>query len=125
MSAKILVVDDEPDVLRLIAATLEHNGYDVVTADSGPKALRVLENSLFDLVILDVMMPGMSGFEVCRKIKSNPKHQSVPVVFLTAKWGGEALREGLEAGALMYIQKPFTTRKLLRVVESALGIEDF
>jgi CheY-like chemotaxis protein len=118
---RILVVDDEPDILQLVRAMLGSHGYVVHGALGGPEALEAVAAETFDLVLLDVMMPEMSGFEVCRRIKRSERSRNLPVVFLTAMWGGEALKEGLEAGALMYIRKPFTSRKLLSIVEAALG----
>lgn len=121
MGKRILVVDDEPDILQLVRGMLGSHGFVVHGALSGPEALEALAEEVFDLVLLDVMMPEMSGFEVCRRLKRSAPTRDLPVVFLTAMWGGDALKEGLDAGALMYIRKPFTTRKLLSIVEAALG----
>ena len=89
-------------------------------AAGGAEALTLLGQRTFDLVLLDVMMPEVDGFTVCRKIKEYPRLKDVPVIFLTAKGGGEALAEGFESGAVMYINKPFTANKLLTIVNTML-----
>src|SRR5690349_24329046 len=86
----------------------------------GAEALKLLGEQPFDLVLLDVMMPEVDGFTVCRKIKEDARLKDVPVIFLTAKGGGEALAEGFESGAIMYINKPFTANKLLTIVNTML-----
>jgi len=118
---RILVVDDDEHVRNLEQAILERPGYEVASAGSGQETLdRLAAGETYDLIILDVMMPEMDGFEVCRRIKADPRHADQPVIFLTAKGGGGALVEGLEAGGMMYIRKPFTATKLLAVVETML-----
>jgi putative two-component system response regulator len=92
----------------------------VTAAGGGAEALKLLGEHAFDLVLLDVMMPEIDGFTVCRKIKEDPRLKDVPVIFLTAKGGGEALAEGFESGAVMYINKPFTANKLLTIVNTML-----
>jgi putative two-component system response regulator len=99
---------------------LEQKGFDVTGASGGAEALKLLADQVFDLVLLDVMMPEVDGFTVCRKIKEDPRLKDVPVIFLTAKGGGEALAEGFESGAIMYINKPFTANKLLTIVNTML-----
>lgn len=123
MARAILVVDDEEDVREVIALSLGTRGYEVEAVANGSQALARMRERSFDLVLLDVMMPMMTGIEVCRLAKADPAIAGVPIVFLTAKGGGDALAEGLEAGALMYLQKPFTTEKLVRLIEAALGEE--
>ncbi|HXY38177.1 MAG TPA: response regulator [Vicinamibacteria bacterium] len=120
MGKRILVVDDDENILRLERTILEQKGFSVTTAGGGRRALEIVAEQPFDLVLLDVMMPDTDGFEVCRRLKQDPKTRSVPVVFLTAKTGGEALASGFEAGAVMYINKPFTATKLLAVVNAML-----
>ena len=92
----------------------------MTSAGGGAEALRVLAAATFDLVLLDVMMPEVDGFTVCRKIKDDPRLKDIPVIFLTAKGGGDALAEGFESGAVMYINKPFTANKLLTIVNTML-----
>jgi DNA-binding response OmpR family regulator len=117
---RILVVDDDENILSLERTILEQKGFDVTTAGGGVEALKILGDQSFDLVLLDVMMPEVDGFTVCRKIKENPRTKELPVIFLTAKGGGEALAEGFESGAVMYINKPFTANKLLTIVNTML-----
>jgi DNA-binding response OmpR family regulator len=120
MPKRILVVDDDENIRSLERTILEQQGFEVTTAGGGEEALKLLAGGPFDLLLLDIMMPGKDGFEVCRQIKQDPRAREMPVVFLTAKGGGEALAEGFESGAVMYINKPFTARKLLAVVNTML-----
>ncbi len=120
MPKRILVVDDDENILSLERTILEQKGFEVTTAEGGEEALRVLRKDTFDLVLLDVMMPDKDGFEVCRQIKQEPRLRNLPVIFLTAKGGGEALAEGFDSGAVMYINKPFTANKLLTIVNTML-----
>jgi CheY-like chemotaxis protein len=120
MGKRILVVDDDENILNLEKTILEQKGFDVTGAAGGAEALKVLEDHVFDLVLLDVMMPEVDGFAVCRKIKEDPRLKDIPVIFLTAKGGGDALAEGFESGAVMYINKPFTANKLLTIVNTML-----
>jgi DNA-binding response OmpR family regulator len=120
MAKRILVVDDDENILNLEKTILEQKGFQVTRARSGAEALEELKAGAFDLVLLDVMMPELDGFAVCRKIKEDPRLKDLPVIFLTAKGGGEALAEGFESGAIMYINKPFTANKLLTIVNTML-----
>jgi DNA-binding response OmpR family regulator len=120
MAKRILVVDDDENILSLERTILEQKGFLVTTAAGGAEALKILGEQDFDLVLLDVMMPEIDGFTVCRRIKEEPRTKEIPVIFLTAKGGGEALAEGFESGAIMYINKPFTANKLLTIVNTML-----
>jgi len=120
MAKRILVVDDDENILSLERTILEQKGFDVTTAGGGAEALKLIGDNDFDLVLLDVMMPEIDGFTVCRRIKEEPRTKEIPVIFLTAKGGGEALAEGFESGAIMYINKPFTANKLLTIVNTML-----
>jgi DNA-binding response OmpR family regulator len=120
MGKRILVVDDDENILNLEKTILEQKGFSVTTAGGGAEALKVLAEEGFDLILLDVMMPEVDGFTVCRKIKEDARLKDIPVIFLTAKGGGEALAEGFESGAVMYINKPFTANKLLTIVNTML-----
>jgi putative two-component system response regulator len=117
---RILVVDDDENILNLERTILGQKGFEVTGAAGGAEALKLLGERTFDLVLLDVMMPEVDGFTVCRKIKDDPRLKDIPVIFLTAKGGGEALAEGFESGAIMYINKPFTANKLLTIVNTML-----
>jgi DNA-binding response OmpR family regulator len=105
----ILVVDDEPPIVRLVRAKLQADGYAVITAGSGEEALTVLEDERPDLVILDLMMPGIDGFETLRRIRTN---HTVPVIMLTARAGDVDKLRGLTGGADDYVTKPFNPDEL-------------
>lgn len=125
MEKKILVVDDEQDIVDLISYNLSKEGYTVSTASNGTEALEIATAQKPDLVILDVMMPGMDGFEVCRSLRQNPTTTSTAIMFLTAKSGEIDQILGLELGADDYIQKPISPRVLIARVKTILrrGIE--
>jgi DNA-binding response OmpR family regulator len=113
---KILAVDDDATALGALRQILVQKGYDVSTAPNGQDALTALRNSTFDLVILDVSMPGLSGYEVCRKIRQEDKTRDLPVIFLTAKGMLVDMTEGEEAGSDLYLVKPVLATKLLNMV---------
>ncbi len=120
MAKTILAVDDDENILNLERAILTQEGFEVIGATGAREALRAIEDKTIDLVLLDIVMPDMDGLELCRQIKADPRFKSLPVVFLTARGGGEALAEGFESGGVMYIRKPFTAAKLLAVVGTLL-----
>jgi two-component system, sensor histidine kinase and response regulator len=120
VAKRILAIDDDEGILELEKAILREGGFEVATARSAEDALVLMRGQSFDLVLLDVVMPEMDGFTFCRTIKEDPALKSTPVVFLTAKGGGEALAEGYESGGFMYIAKPFSNAKLLAVVNMAI-----
>lgn len=118
--ATILVVDDEEPIQELLRFNLEKEGYLVSVAKDGQEALRQVLNDQPDLLVLDLMLPGMDGLEVCRRLRSNPKFQHIPVIMLTAK--GEEFDKvlGLELGADDYMTKPFSPRELLARIKARL-----
>lgn len=120
MDKKILVVDDEQDILDLISYNLSKEGYKVQTALDGMKGLEAARKLQPNLVILDVMMPGMDGFEVCRALRQDPQLSEMAIMFLTAKSGEIDQILGLELGADDYLQKPISPRVLLARVKSIL-----
>jgi class 3 adenylate cyclase/CheY-like chemotaxis protein len=122
--AKILVVDDTPKNVKLLADLLTVKGYAVVTASSGREALARVEAEQPDLVLLDVVMPEMSGYEVCRKIRENPATEILPVVMVTALDPSEERVKGLEAGADDFLTKPINQAELLVRVRSLLRIKE-
>jgi CheY-like chemotaxis protein len=119
--AKILVVDDNGDNVEILRAYLESRGYTVAEARDGRSALALMEEVHPDLVLLDVMMPGMDGWEVCRTIKNHPKFGSTRVVMVTAKAAYEDKFEGMRSGADDYVVKPIDLKVLDRTVERNLA----
>ena len=118
--AKIVVADDDVDVRMLVALKLRHSGYDVVDVGDGAAAVEACRNEKPDLVVLDLMMPVMSGLEACRAIKAEPKLADVPVVLLTARAQNTDVDAGLAVGADAYVTKPFSPKELAARVESLL-----
>ncbi len=119
MSTRILVVDDEEDICEILKFNLSKEGYEVVTANSAEEAL-ALDIASFDLLLLDVMMGGMSGFELTGKLKTDPKTAGVPVIFITARDTEDDAVEGLDLGADDYISKPFSIREVISRVKAVL-----
>jgi class 3 adenylate cyclase/CheY-like chemotaxis protein len=121
--AQILVVDDTPSNVKLLADILQARGYAVLTAANGAEALARIERDMPDLVLLDVMMPGMSGYEVCRKLRDNPATAMLPVVMVTALDPGPERVKGIEAGADDFLTKPIHQPEILARVRSLLRIK--
>jgi adenylate cyclase len=121
---RVLVVDDQPANIRLLDATLSPRGYDVRSAESGEKALAALSEGGIDLVLLDIVMPGLDGFEVCRRIRQDPTTQFLPIVMVTAS-GDEQKLEALEAGADDFLTKPIDRAELLARVASLARIKRY
>ena len=109
---KILIVDDTKDILLVVSRRLESWGYEPLTAESGEEGLRLAEEHVPALVLLDIMMPKMKGRDVCARLKSNPKTQHIPVIFLTALGLADHIKAGLDLGAEDYIVKPFEPAQL-------------
>jgi DNA-binding NarL/FixJ family response regulator len=121
MSKRLLVVDDEPNLLKAVAVCLRSEGYEVNTARTGGDALVSLAESIPDLIISDIRMPGMDGYSLVHRIRSSPRTALIPIIFLTAKDQTEDRIEGFRAGADAYITKPFETGELLAVIGSILN----
>lgn len=117
---KILVVDDEEDILELIRFNLSRDGYDISCAKTGENALKALKSDPVDLIVLDLMLPGMDGFTVAKRVKGDPRIQHIPIVMLTAKGSETDVVTGLELGAEDYITKPFSPRILSARIQTVL-----
>ncbi|MEH1852000.1 MAG: response regulator [Nostoc sp.] len=118
----ILIVDDVPNNLKVLSDTLAHAGFEVAIATSGEGALQQLEHTPVSLILLDVMMPGMDGFETCQRIKANPKTQNIPIIFVTALTESVNKVTGFELGAIDYITKPFQQSEVLARVKTHLKL---
>jgi DNA-binding response OmpR family regulator len=121
MAGRILVVDDDADIRGLVEFKLQQAGYEVVTADDGAAALSIVGSWRPDLVVLDVAMPGMSGYDVCKRFRSDPAMEKVPVIMLTARTQATFSTLGYMAGADLYLTKPFSPRELVERVEAMLA----
>ena len=121
MSKRLLVVDDEPNLLRAVAACLKTEGYEVNTARSGREALVQMAEVVPDLVVSDIRMPGMDGYQLARQLRGSPRTALVPVVFLTAKDETADRIEGFRAGVDAYLTKPFEPEELIAVVNGILN----
>jgi len=120
MSATILVVEDEPSIQELIAASLAQSGHKVLRADSAEDALRLVSEALPDVVLLDWMLPGMSGIQYARRLRNEERTRSLPIIMLTARSEEHDKVAGLEAGADDYLTKPFSPRELLARIKAVL-----
>lgn len=116
-----MIAEDEPDIRELIALTLQFSGFDVVTAADGAEVIEAAEQGAFDLILLDVRMPRMTGYEACRRLKAMDKTRDVPIIFLSAKGQDSEVEAGLEAGAVDYIVKPFEPEMLTAKIKTTVG----
>ena len=116
---KVLVVDDHADIRRLIRMTLDFEDFEVREAPDGPQALAVLQDWTPDAILIDVMMPGMDGFSLCRTIREQPATRHIPVLFLSARGHARDTDEGLKAGASAYLIKPFSPLQLIHELSRA------
>ncbi len=121
MAQKLLIVDDEADTLRLVSLMLERQGYEIITAKDGKTALEKVESDKPDLILLDVMMPDMDGFEVAKVLRSDTETENIPIIMFTAKSQVEDKITGLEAGADVYLTKPTQPRELFAQVKAVLS----
>jgi DNA-binding response OmpR family regulator len=118
---KVLVVDDNPDCLHLVGRMLGIHGFDVLAAQSGPAALELLLTETPDIMLLDVMMPGMTGFEVLESLRESTRHYALPVIMLTASTNDEDVMTAYQYGSDYYITKPFTSEQLRYGIDLVLG----
>ena len=121
MAKKILVADDEPNIVAALEFLLQRNGFEVKVARNGEEALHLVESDQPDLVLLDVMMPLRSGYEVCRRIRERPDWSRIKIVMLSAKGRDAEVNKGMAAGADLYITKPFSTRDFVDKVKGLLA----
>ena len=120
MAKKVLVADDEPNIVTALEFLLQRNGYEVLVARNGEAALQLIESQRPDLVLLDVMMPLKSGYEVCQRIRSRAEWRDIKVIMLTAKGRDVEMSKGLSIGADLYITKPFSTQELVAKIDALL-----
>lgn len=118
----LMIVDDEPKNIQLLGTLLTQSGYNIIPATNGVKALEKLNKVRPDIILLDVMMPELDGFETCKRIKENPETADIPVIFLTAKVDKDDVIKGLTAGAVDYVTKPFNHRELLIRVKNQIDL---
>jgi len=121
---KILVIDDLPENVFMLQDRLVQEGYEVITAYDGNEGIEKAYATLPDLILLDVMMPDISGFEVCKILTNNEKTKHIPIILVTAKASAEDTKEGLESGAFDYVKKPFNRIELMARVKSALKLSE-
>ena len=120
MTQKILIVDDEPNIVVPLQFLMERNGYETVVAQSGEEALEAISKEKPDLVLLDIMLPGIDGFEVCEIVKLNPEWKHIKIIFLTAKGRDVDIAKGMVLGADEYIAKPFSNKQIVECVKKLL-----
>jgi DNA-binding response OmpR family regulator len=121
MAKKVLIADDEPNIVTSLEFLLRQRGYDVRVANAGDDALRAVAEFEPQLVLLDVMMPRMSGYEVCQKIRENPDWNGMRIIMLSAKGRDVEVTKGMAVGADAYVTKPFSTKDLVARVQQMLG----
>lgn len=124
MSYKILIVDDENNIVIPLQFLMEQNGYQVLIAHNGEDALEIIDKEMPDLVILDIMLPGIDGYEVCEMVRLKPEWRHIRIIFLTARGRQVDMAKGLVLGADVYLVKPFSNAELLRKVKDLLSGRD-
>lgn len=121
MTKKILVVDDEPDMVTMLKLRLEKDGYEVVTASTGEECLKAAKDENPDLVLLDILLPGMSGLEVSKRLKKDKITKNIPIIMVTALIGKDAEAKAMERGADYFISKPFDPEELSAKIKRVLS----
>ncbi len=119
---KVLVIDDEPGIIEIVETNLEGDGFEVISASNGKEGLEKIKSEQPELVVLDVMMPEMDGWEVLRRVEQDPDTAGLPVIMLTAKAADEDYIHGLEEGAVEYITKPFYPQELVNRIKITLMV---
>jgi DNA-binding response OmpR family regulator len=120
LNKKILIADDEPNIVAALEFLLQRNGYEVHIARNGDEALKLIEACKPDLVLLDIMMPQRSGYDVCKSMRERPDWRHIKVIMLSAKGRDAEVTKGLAIGADLYVTKPFSTRELLGKINELL-----
>lgn len=123
MKKKVLIVDDEPNIVMSLEYLMRKNNFEVFIARNGTEALNLLSGKVPDLILLDIMMPDVDGYEICMMVRENARLKGCKVIFLSAKSKISDIEKGLEVGADLYITKPFSTRNLLKSVNELLDIK--
>jgi DNA-binding response OmpR family regulator len=121
MPKKILIVDDEPSIIVPVQFLMEKSGYDVMVAFSGEEAIEIVAEKKVDLILLDIMLPVIDGFEVCQRIRENPQWNKIKIILLTALGSEANVEKGLSLGADAYITKPFSNVDIVEKVKELLG----
>ena len=124
MEYKVLIVDDEPNIVISLEFLMSQPGYEVAGARTGDETLEQIYSVLPDLILLDVMLPGISGFDICQLVRQSPEWQHMKIIMLTAKGREVEVSKGLALGANAYITKPFSTRELLAEIRKQLAGEE-
>ena len=121
MKKRIIAVDYDPYVISLMEKSLKREGYELMVVQNGTEAISMFSQQEYDLILLDVMMPGVDGFEVSRQLRQAEKPGKVPVVFITAKDDADTMREGFSSGVSVFLSKPFTATQVTKLVRSLIG----
>ncbi len=122
MSQRILIVDDEPNIVVSLEFLMKREGYETAVAGDGEAALQAVVERPPDLVILDVMLPKMNGFDVCQRIRADPRRRGIKIIMLTAKGRETEVAKGIGLGADAYVTKPFSTKDLVAQIKQMLGV---
>jgi DNA-binding response OmpR family regulator len=121
MPQRVLVVEDEPNIVESLSFLVRQAGYNILIARDGLAAIRTMEDHIPDLILLDVMLPRMDGYDVCRSIRADKRLSHIPIIMLSAKGKDLDRRKGLELGANEYLTKPFSTREVVSMLKTYLG----
>ena len=124
MNRKVLIADDEPNIVAALEFLLQRSGFEVHIARNGDEALKMVEIHRPDLVLLDVMMPQRSGYEVCQRMREHEDWRHIKIVMLSAKGRDVEVKKGMSLGADLYVTKPFSTRELVAQIDGLLGAPD-
>ena len=118
---KILIAEDDQDIRELVVLTLQFSGFDVVSVEDGSLAVEKAQSQSFDLILMDVRMPRMTGYEACRRLKEMDSTKNIPIIFLSAKGQEQEIQTGLNVGAVDYILKPFAPDTLVNTINKVLN----